>query len=40
MTERLLHLPALAICEVVDDLLNDISWIILSFERGSLGAML
>jgi hypothetical protein len=39
MTERLLHSVALAICEVVSDLLNIISWIISSFERGSLGAI-
>lgn len=40
MIERLLHSAALAICEVVNDLLNTMSWIISSFERGSLGAML
>lgn len=40
MIERLLYLVALAICEVVNDLLNIMSWIISSFERGGLGAML
>jgi hypothetical protein len=40
MIERLLHLAALAIWEVVSDLLNIIVSIISSFERGSLGAML
>jgi hypothetical protein len=38
--ERLLHSAALAICEAVNDLLDIMSWIISSFERGSLGAML
>jgi hypothetical protein len=40
MIERLLHSAALAICEAVNDLLDIMSWIISSFERGSLGAML
>ena len=40
MMERLLHSAALAICEAVSDLLNIMCWIISSFERGSLGAML
>jgi hypothetical protein len=38
--ERLPHLVALAISEAVSDLLNIMCWIILSFKRGSLGAML
>jgi hypothetical protein len=38
--EHLLLSAALAICEVVSDLLDIMFWIISSWERGSLGAIL
>lgn len=38
--ERLLHSAALAICEVVSNLLDIMFWTISSLERGSLGAIL
>jgi hypothetical protein len=38
--ERLLHSAALAICDVVSDLLDIMCWIISCFKRESLRAML